>query len=135
MTLSRPIVAEFVGTAMLLAIIVGSGIMGERLAGGNDAVALLGNTMATGAGLVVLIHTFAPISGAHFNPAVTLVVLLKRETTEFRRDPLCRRTAGRGDPRRVDGTRHCSPSRSCRYRARRATAFRRGSPESVATLD
>lgn len=81
MTLSRRIVAEVVGTAMLLAIIVGSGIMGERLAGGNDAVALLGNTIATGAGLVVLIHMFGPISGAHFNPAVTLVVLLKRETT------------------------------------------------------
>ena len=69
MTLSRRLAAEFVGTAMLLAIVVGSGIMGERLAGGNDAIALLGNTIATGAGLVVLIHIFGPISGAHFNPA------------------------------------------------------------------
>lgn len=75
---SRPIAAEFIGTAMLLAIIVGSGIMGERLAAGNDAIALLGNTIATGAGLIVLIHIFGPISGAHFNPAVTLVVLLRR---------------------------------------------------------
>ena len=78
-TLSRRIAAEFAGTAMLLAIVVGSGIMGDRLAAGNDAVALLGNTLATGAGLVVLIHMFGPISGAHFNPAVTLALLLKRE--------------------------------------------------------
>jgi glycerol uptake facilitator-like aquaporin len=80
-TLSRRVTAEFVGTAMLLAIVVGSGIMGERLAAGNDAVALLGNTIATGAGLVVLIHMFGPVSGAHFNPAVTLAVLLGRGTT------------------------------------------------------
>lgn len=67
----RPIVAECVGTALLLATIVGSGIMGERLAGGNVAVALLANTLATGAGLVALILTFGPISGAHFNPVVS----------------------------------------------------------------
>jgi len=65
-------VAESVGTAFLLAAVVGSGIMGERLAGGNVAVALLANTIATGAALVALILTFGPISGAHFNPAVTL---------------------------------------------------------------
>jgi glycerol uptake facilitator-like aquaporin len=64
--------AEATGTALLLAVIVGSGIMGERLAGGNDAIALLANTLATGAALVALIATFAPVSGAHFNPAVTL---------------------------------------------------------------
>lgn len=81
MTLSRRVVAEFVGTAMLLAIVVGSGIMGERLAGGNDAIALLGNTIATGAGLIVLIHMFGPVSGGHFNPAVTLAFLFKREAT------------------------------------------------------
>jgi glycerol uptake facilitator-like aquaporin len=75
----RRVVAEAVGTAFLLAIVVGSGIMGERLSGGNDAIALLGNTIATGAGLVVLIHIFGPVSGAHFNPAVTLTVLLGRE--------------------------------------------------------
>jgi glycerol uptake facilitator-like aquaporin len=80
-TPSRPVIAEFLGTAMLLAIVVGSGIMGDRLAAGNDAVALLGNTIATGAGLIILIHMFGPISGAHFNPAVTLALLLKRETT------------------------------------------------------
>ena len=80
MTLLRPIVAEFLGTALLLAVVVGSGIMGQRLAGGNDAIALLGNTIATGAGLVVLIHMFGPISGAHFNPAVTLVMTIRRET-------------------------------------------------------
>ena len=66
------LVAEFIGTAMLLAAVVGSGIMAERLAGGNTAIALLANTIATGAALVALILTFAPISGAHFNPAVTL---------------------------------------------------------------
>jgi glycerol uptake facilitator-like aquaporin len=66
--------AEGVGTALLLAAVVGSGIMAERLAGGNVAVALLANTIATGAALVALILTFGPISGAHFNPAVTLAV-------------------------------------------------------------
>jgi len=71
-TLLRRLVAEAVGTALLLAAVVGSGIMGERLAGGNVAVALLANTLATGAALVALILTFGPISGAHFNPAVTL---------------------------------------------------------------
>ena len=70
--LPQRVVAETLGTAMLLAAVVGSGIMGERLAGGNVAVALLGNTLATGAALVALILTFGPISGAHFNPVVTL---------------------------------------------------------------
>lgn len=65
-------VSEAVGTAFLLATVVGSGIMGERLAGGNVAIALLANTIATGAGLVALILTFGPISGAHFNPVVTI---------------------------------------------------------------
>src|SRR5579871_5785397 len=70
--LLRKLTAEALGTAMLLATVVGSGIMGEQLAGGNVAIALLANTLATGAGLVCLILTFGPISGAHFNPAVTL---------------------------------------------------------------
>ncbi len=69
---SRRLVAEFAGTCFLLAAVVGSGVMGERLAGGNVAVALLANTLATGAALVALILTFGPVSGAHFNPAVTL---------------------------------------------------------------
>lgn len=81
MTPARRLVAEGLGTAMLLAVVVGSGIMGQRLSDGNDAIALLGNTIATGAGLVVLIHMFGPVSGAHFNPMVTLAVLLKRETS------------------------------------------------------
>lgn len=81
MTLTRRVAAEALGTAMLLAIVVGSGIMGQRLAAGNGAIALLGNSMATGAGLIVLIHMFGPVSGANFNPAVTLAVLMKRETT------------------------------------------------------
>lgn len=71
-TLSRRLVAEAIGTALLLAIVVGSGIMAERLAGGNVAIALLGNTLATGAGLIAIILAFGPISGAHFNPVVTL---------------------------------------------------------------
>lgn len=69
----RKLVAEFMGTAMLLAAVVGSGIMAERLAGGNVAVALLANAVTTGAALIALIFMFAPVSGAHFNPAVTLV--------------------------------------------------------------
>lgn len=75
----KEVVAEFIGTAMLLATVVGSGIMGERLAGGNVAVALLANTLATGAALITLIATFGPTSGAHFNPLVTFTeVALKR---------------------------------------------------------
>jgi glycerol uptake facilitator-like aquaporin len=76
---SRRLAGEALGTALLLAIVIGSGIMGERLAGGNVAIALLGNTFATGAGLVVLITIFGPLSGAHFNPAVTLVFAVRRE--------------------------------------------------------
>ncbi len=75
----RRLAAETLGTAFLLAIVIGSGIMGERLAGGNVAIALLGNTLATGAGLVVLITILGPLSGAHFNPAVTLVFAVRRE--------------------------------------------------------
>ncbi len=74
MSLARRIVAEFLGTALLLAVVVGSGIMAERLSAGNVALALLANSLATGAGLSVLILCFAPISGAHFNPVVTLVM-------------------------------------------------------------
>lgn len=69
---ARILVAEFAGTMLLLATVIGSGIMAERLAGGNIAVALLGNTIPTGAILYVLITIFGPVSGAHFNPAVTL---------------------------------------------------------------
>jgi len=75
----RKLMAEWLGTFSLLATVVGSGIMAERLADGNVAIALLGNTIPTGAILVVLITIFGPISGAHFNPAVTLSFLLRRE--------------------------------------------------------
>jgi len=77
--IKRRVAAEFLGTALLLATVVGSGIMGERLAGGNIALALLGNTLATGAMLVVLIWVFGHISGAHFNPAVSFAFALRRE--------------------------------------------------------
>lgn len=79
MTMRQKLIAEFIGTLFLLATVVGSGIMAENLAGGNVALALWGNTAATGAILVVLILVFAPISGAHFNPAVTLVMLARGE--------------------------------------------------------
>jgi glycerol uptake facilitator-like aquaporin len=78
-SLARRLAAECLGTGLLVATVVGSGIMGERLAGGNFALALLGNTLPTGAILVVLITILAPISGAHFNPAVSLVFALKRD--------------------------------------------------------
>ena len=76
---SQRLGAEFLGTAFLLATVVGSGIMAERLAGGNVALALLGNTLPTGAMLVVLITMLGPISGAHFNPAVTGAFFIRRE--------------------------------------------------------
>jgi glycerol uptake facilitator-like aquaporin len=78
-TRAQRLAAEFLGTALLLATVIGSGIMGERLAGGNVAIALLGNTIPTGAILFVLITMLGPISGAHFNPAVSAVFALKRE--------------------------------------------------------
>ena len=77
--LSQRLAAEFLGTAMLLSVVVGSGIMAEPLAGGNVAVALLANTLATGAALITLILMFAPVSGAHFNPVVSLVSVLNNE--------------------------------------------------------
>jgi glycerol uptake facilitator-like aquaporin len=78
-SIARRLLAEGLGTAILVATVVGSGIMAERLAGGNQAIALLGNTIPTGAILVVIITVLGPISGAHFNPAVTLVFAARRE--------------------------------------------------------
>jgi glycerol uptake facilitator-like aquaporin len=78
-TLARRALAEMLGTAFLLAAVIGSGIMAERLAGGNAALALLGNTLPTGAMLTVLILIFAPVSGAHFNPAISLAFALRGE--------------------------------------------------------
>jgi len=79
MDLHRRLFAEWLGTAFLLAVVVGSGIMAERLSGGNTGVALMANALATGGGLIALILTFGGISGAHFNPAVTLAAALRRE--------------------------------------------------------
>jgi len=78
-TLARRAAAELVGTAFLLAAVVGSGIMAERLAGGNDAIALLANSLATGGALLALIHAFGPVSGAHFNPAVSALFAARGE--------------------------------------------------------
>lgn len=75
--LSRRLLGEALGTALLLAVVIGSGIMAERLAGGNVAVALLANTLATVGGLYILIEVFGPVSGAHFNPAVSIVMALR----------------------------------------------------------
>jgi glycerol uptake facilitator-like aquaporin len=77
--LPRKLLAEMLGTALLLAVVIGSGIMAERLSGGNTAVALLANTLATVGGLYILIEVFGPISGAHFNPAVSAVMAMRRE--------------------------------------------------------
>jgi glycerol uptake facilitator-like aquaporin len=79
MNLVRRLAAEALGTALLLAVVVGSGIMGERLAAGNNAIALLANSLATGCGLYVLITTLGPISGAHFNPVVTVSLAIAGE--------------------------------------------------------
>jgi glycerol uptake facilitator-like aquaporin len=95
MTLSRRLAAEGVGTALLLAVVVGSGIMGERLAAGNAAIALLANSIATGCGLWVLITMFGPISGAHFNPVVTLAFAATGEFAVARRDAVSMRPTGR----------------------------------------
>jgi glycerol uptake facilitator-like aquaporin len=78
-SLAQRLAAEGLGTGLLVTTVVGSGIMAENLAGGNVALALLGNTLSTGAILVVLIMVFGPISGAHFNPAVSLVMAIRRE--------------------------------------------------------
>ena len=77
--LPRKLLAEAVGTALLLAVVIGSGIMAERLAGGNVAIALLANTLATVGGLYILIEVFGPVSGAHFNPAVSAVMTVRGE--------------------------------------------------------
>lgn len=79
MDLPRKLAAEAMGTALLLAVVIGSGVMAERLAGGNVAVALLANSLATVGGLYILIEVFGPISGAHFNPAVSAVMAFRRE--------------------------------------------------------
>lgn len=78
-TTSKRLAAEFLGTAFLLAVVVGSGIMAQNLSGGNTAIALLANTIATGAGLIALILMFGAISGAHFNPAVSMMATLQKE--------------------------------------------------------
>ena len=81
MSFNKKILVELIGTFFLTAVVIGSGIMAENLSQGNDAVALLGNTISTGAILFVLIKSFSSISGAHFNPIVSLIFLIKKELT------------------------------------------------------
>jgi len=101
-SLGQRLVAEWLGTAFLLAAVVGSGIMAQKLAGGNLALALLGNTIPTGAILVVLILIFGPLSGAHFNPAVTLAFASRGELPWV--------MAGLSSPRKLRGaSRACGP--------------------------
>lgn len=79
MALQRRLIAEFTGSALLAAVVIGSGVMADSLSMGNDGVALLGNTLATGAILFVLITTLGPVSGAHFNPAISVIMTLRRD--------------------------------------------------------
>lgn len=117
-SLSRRVSAEFVGTALLAAAVVGSGIMAEQLAAGNAAIALLANTIATGAVLVALILAFGPISGAHFNPAVSVAAASQGELAAAGGSGLCdgpvRRERRRGDQCARDvwnGAAHPVPAR------------------------
>ena len=103
-SLPRRVTAEFVGAAFLVAAVVGSGIMGERLAGGNVGLALLANTIATGAALVALILAFGPISGAHFNPAVTIADALEGGLPWPEAASVCGRPDYRSNRRRDRGT-------------------------------
>ena len=96
---TRKLAAEFAGTAFLLMTVVGSGIMGERLAGGNVAIALMANAVATGAALVAIILTFGPVSGAHLNPAVTLADATQGGLARAAGDSIHRRAGGGGDLR------------------------------------
>ena len=132
--MTRRLVAEGIGTALLLATVVGSGIMGEQLAGGNVAIALLANTLATGAALVALILTFGAVSGAHFNPAVSFADATQGGLTVPEAFGISRHRS----PERCSGCwprTSCSRSRSSPCLATCALAFHRcsvrQSPRSV----
>jgi glycerol uptake facilitator-like aquaporin len=132
--LSRRLLAEGLGTAFLLATVIGSGIMADHLAGENVALALLCNTLPTGAILFVLITAFGPVSGAHFNPAVTGVFFLRRELpADMAAAMIAAQCAGAlgGSSRRIS----CSRSRSGSYRRNSVpdqhSGFPSGSPPSA----
>ena len=133
-SLARRYVAECLGTAFLLAGVVGSGIMAAKLAGGNVALALLCNTIPTGAILVVLILIFGPLSGAHFNPAVSLAFALRRELPWAVAAAYIAAQDRRRHYRRVGGASRCSNCRCGRSRSRRgrvpANGLRKASPPS-----
>ncbi|WP_363269845.1 aquaporin [Caulobacter sp.] len=120
-TLSRRLAAEALGTALLLAVVVGSGVMGQALAPDQDALALLGNTLATGAALVVLITIFGPSSGAHFNPAVSTVMALRGQMAP-KHAILYAGAQVVGALAGVVLAHACSAGRSCRSRPTPATA-------------
>ena len=108
-TLPRKLLAEALGTALLLAVVIGSGIMAERLAGGNVAIALLANTLASVGGLYVLIEVCGPISGAHFNPAVSAVMALRGDLPKASLAPYVARATRWRDARGLAGARHVRP--------------------------
>ena len=128
------LLAEALGTALLLATVIGSGIMGERLAGGNVAIALLGNTISTGAMLVVLITMLGPISGAHFNPAVTGVFWLRKEIGSADALAYVAAQVAAAHRRRLGCPCSCSRRACCSFRPRRVRAPPSGSPKSVAAF-
>ena len=132
-SLAQRSVAEGLGTAFLLAGVVGSGIMAAKLADGNGALALLCNTLATGAILTVLILTFGPISGAHFNPAVSVAMALRRELPATRCSHLYRRASARRDRGCMDRASHVRTAAvaSVRHGANRPRPMVRGSRRHV----
>ena len=123
-SLGRQLAAEFLGTGFLVATVIGSGIMGERLAGGNVAIALLANTIATGAALVALILAFGPISGAHFNPVVTLSDALEGGMRVEGNAGLHRGASARSDQRRGSWRTQCSRCLIFRFHNTHAAARR-----------
>ena len=128
--LTRRLAAEFLGTAGLLVAIIGSGIMADNLSGGNDGVALIGCTAAIGAALVVLIWLFAPVSGCHINPAVTLAFLLRREISGRDAGLYVVVQAAGGLVGMAVTHLMFDPCRSCRPRPRSGPAPASGSPRS-----
>jgi hypothetical protein len=120
MSIPRRLTADALGTGFLLIAVVGSGILGERLAAGNTAVALLANALATGAALFALIEWLAPLSGAHFNPLVTLALAVRGDTRSAPQRPMCRSSSLESELRTQCLTRPSSPCPPTRNTALRS---------------